>query len=64
MTFRGQSGTVTHASMVLRHGIDMADHYSQLANYMRLYGRPQSRVARMSELTASRATSSLRYDGV
>lgn len=36
MTFRGQSRTVTRASMVLGHVVDMADHYSQLANYMRL----------------------------
>lgn len=35
-TFRGQSRTVTRASMVLLHVVDMADHYSQLANYMRL----------------------------
>jgi len=38
MTFRGQSRNVTRASMVLGHVIDMADHYSQLANYMRLNG--------------------------
>lgn len=36
MTFRGQQRTVTRASMVLSHVVDMADHYSQLANYMRL----------------------------
>jgi uncharacterized damage-inducible protein DinB len=36
MTFRGQSRTVTRASMVLGHVVDMADHYSQIANYMRL----------------------------
>ena len=36
LTFRGQSRTVTRASMVLGHVVDMADHYSQLANYMRL----------------------------
>ncbi len=36
MTFRGQSRQVTRAGMVLGHVIDMADHYSQLANYMRL----------------------------
>jgi uncharacterized damage-inducible protein DinB len=36
ITFRGQSRTVTRASMVLGHVVDMADHYSQLANYMRL----------------------------
>jgi uncharacterized damage-inducible protein DinB len=36
ITFRGQSRVVTRASMVLGHVVDMADHYSQLANYMRL----------------------------
>jgi hypothetical protein len=36
MTFRGQSREVTRASMVLGHVVDMADHYSQIANYMRL----------------------------
>ncbi|HEU4562554.1 MAG TPA: DinB family protein [Longimicrobium sp.] len=36
LTFRGQSRQVTRASMVLGHVIDMADHYSQIANYMRL----------------------------
>jgi uncharacterized damage-inducible protein DinB len=36
MTFRGQSRSVTRAGMVLGHVVDMADHYSQLANYMRL----------------------------
>jgi uncharacterized protein YdeI (BOF family) len=36
MTFRGQSRQVARASMVLGHALDMADHYSQLANYMRL----------------------------
>jgi len=36
MTFRGQTRQVTRASMVLGHVVDMADHYSQLANYMRL----------------------------
>ena len=38
LTFRGQSREVTRAGMVLGHVIDMADHYSQLANYMRLNG--------------------------
>lgn len=28
----------TRASMVLGHAMDMADHYSQIANYMRLNG--------------------------
>ena len=36
MTFNGQTRTVTRAGMVLGHALDMADHYSQLANYMRL----------------------------
>ncbi len=36
MTFRGQTRNVTRVSMVLGHVVDMADHYSQLANYMRL----------------------------
>ncbi len=38
VSFRGQSRTLTRASMVLGHVVDMADHYSQLANYMRLNG--------------------------
>jgi uncharacterized damage-inducible protein DinB len=36
LTFRGQSRQTPRASMVLGHTLDMADHYSQLANYMRL----------------------------
>jgi uncharacterized damage-inducible protein DinB len=36
MTFNGNSRSVTRAGMVLGHALDMADHYSQLANYMRL----------------------------
>lgn len=36
MTFGGNSRTVTRAAMVLGHALDMADHYSQIANYMRL----------------------------
>src|SRR5262245_15252032 len=32
----GQTRTVTRVSPVVGHIIDMADHYSQLANYMRL----------------------------
>jgi hypothetical protein len=37
LTFRGgQPRTLTRASMVLGHALDLADHYSQLANYMRL----------------------------
>ena len=34
----GQSRSMPRAQMVLGHVIDMADHYSQLANYMRLNG--------------------------
>jgi hypothetical protein len=36
VTFGGQSRPSTRASMVLGHALDLADHYSQLANYMRL----------------------------
>jgi hypothetical protein len=36
LTFRGQSRQLTRANMVLGHTLDMADHYSQIANYMRL----------------------------
>ena len=36
MTFAGNSRTLARATMVLGHALDMADHYSQLANYMRL----------------------------
>ena len=36
MTFGGQSRQAPRAQMVLGHVIDMADHYSQIANYMRL----------------------------
>ena len=32
----GAPRTLTRAAMVLGHALDMADHYSQLANYMRL----------------------------
>jgi uncharacterized damage-inducible protein DinB len=38
MTFGGNSRKAPRVSMVLGHVIDMADHYSQLANYMRLNG--------------------------
>jgi hypothetical protein len=38
MTFGGQTRNVVRAGMVLGHAMDMADHYSQLANYMRLNG--------------------------
>jgi hypothetical protein len=36
LNFRGQSRAVPRVNMVLGHVVDMADHYSQLANYMRL----------------------------
>ena len=36
MTFGGNSRTFARTNMVLGHAIDLADHYSQLANYMRL----------------------------
>jgi DinB superfamily len=36
LTFGGRSRNVTRAAMVLGHALDLADHYSQLANYMRL----------------------------
>jgi hypothetical protein len=36
MTFRGQSRQAPRAQMVLGHALDLADHYSQIANYMRL----------------------------
>lgn len=36
MTFGGNSRNLSRVTMVLGHVIDMADHYSQLANYMRL----------------------------
>jgi uncharacterized damage-inducible protein DinB len=36
MTFGGQTRSVVRANMVLGHALDMADHYSQIANYMRL----------------------------
>ena len=38
MSFRGNTRTVARANMVLGHALDMADHYSQIANYMRLNG--------------------------
>ena len=38
VSFGGQSRMITRAQMVLGHVIDMADHYSQIANYMRLNG--------------------------
>ena len=36
MTFGGNSRQAPRASMALGHVADMADHYSQIANYMRL----------------------------
>ncbi|MFL5465719.1 MAG: DinB family protein [Gemmatimonadaceae bacterium] len=36
LTNGGNSRTVARANMVLGHALDLADHYSQLANYMRL----------------------------
>jgi hypothetical protein len=36
ITFGANSRTVTRSGMVLGHALDLADHYSQLANYMRL----------------------------
>ena len=38
MSFGGNSRQVPRAQMVLIHVTDMTDHYSQLANYMRLNG--------------------------
>ena len=40
MTFGGQSRNTARANMVLGHALDLGDHYSQLANYMRLNGMP------------------------
>ena len=36
ITFNGNTRNAARVSMVLGHALDMADHYSQLANYMRL----------------------------
>jgi hypothetical protein len=36
MTFNGNSRPGFRINMVLGHALDLADHYSQLANYMRL----------------------------
>ena len=38
VTAGGQTRQVTRAARVLGHALDLADHYSQLANYMRLNG--------------------------
>ena len=34
----GQTRNGTRAAMVLGHALDLTDHYSQIANYMRLNG--------------------------
>jgi hypothetical protein len=36
LSFGGQTRPSTRAAMVLGHALDIADHYSQVANYMRL----------------------------
>lgn len=36
VTFGGNTRQVTRAGMALGHALDLADHYSQIANYMRL----------------------------
>jgi len=36
MTFNGKERSVGRAQMVVGHALDLADHYSQIANYMRL----------------------------
>ncbi|CAN5824738.1 hypothetical protein BH11GEM1_BH11GEM1_17300 [soil metagenome] len=36
MTFNGNTRNAARVTMVLGHALDTADHYSQLANYMRL----------------------------
>ncbi|HVX41733.1 MAG TPA: DinB family protein [Gemmatimonadaceae bacterium] len=38
LSFNGQTRNVTRSNFVLGHALDLADHYSQLANYMRLNG--------------------------
>ena len=38
ITYEGQTHKLSRISMVLGHALDLADHYSQLANYMRLNG--------------------------
>ena len=38
LTFGGTTRQVARANMVLGHALDLADHYSQIANYMRLNG--------------------------
>jgi len=39
ITFGNNSRQATRAGMVLGHVVDMADHYSQLAIYLRLNGK-------------------------
>jgi len=36
LTYEGKTYKQSRVSMVLGHALDLADHYSQLANYMRL----------------------------
>jgi len=38
LTYEGKTYKRVRAGMVLGHAMDLADHYSQLANYMRLNG--------------------------
>lgn len=38
LSFEGRTFKSTRVSMMLGHALDLADHYSQLANYMRLNG--------------------------
>jgi uncharacterized damage-inducible protein DinB len=38
LTFNGNSRQTFRANMALGHAMDLADHYSQIANYMRLNG--------------------------
>lgn len=38
LTYNGRTMKVGLANMVLEHALDLADHYSQIANYMRLNG--------------------------
>ena len=38
MTFGGNTRQVVRVGMVIGHSLDLADHYSQIANYMRLNG--------------------------
>jgi DinB superfamily len=54
VSFGGQSRTITRAQMVLGHVVDMADHYSQIANYMRLNGMlPPTALPRPAARTGS-----------